>query len=69
MLGIKCAKHSLYNGAKLFSEQCDACAMIHAVNKTTYHIPDLEAIQPIRLLDLNSASTPSLLAEIERRIG
>jgi hypothetical protein len=69
MIGIKCSKHGLYNGAKLFSEQCDACAVIHAVNKSTHHIPDLEAIQPIKMLDLRSASTPSLLAEIEKRIG
>jgi hypothetical protein len=69
MLGIKCSKHGLYNGAKQYSEECGACSVIHTLNMLTHHVPDLERIQPIKLLDLNSTSTPSLLAEIEKRIG
>jgi hypothetical protein len=35
----------------------------------THHVPDLERIQSINMLDLRKASTPSLLSEIEKRIG
>jgi hypothetical protein len=69
MLGIKCSKHGLYNGAKQYSEECGACSVIHTVNMLTHHVPDLERIQPIKMLDLPSASTANLLNEIERRIG
>jgi hypothetical protein len=69
MVSIKCDKHMLYNGEKLHAEPCLACSVIHTVNKLTYHVPDLERIKPIKVVDLSLASTPSLLAEIEKRIG
>jgi hypothetical protein len=69
MLGIKCSKHGLYNGAKQYSEECGACSVIHTTNMLTHHVPDLERIQPINLLDIRSATTDGLLNEIERRIG
>jgi hypothetical protein len=69
MLGIKCDKHGLYNGAKVFSEPCDACSVIHAVNKLTYHVPNLERIQPIKVSrDLSEFGTHALLREIMQRL-
>jgi hypothetical protein len=70
MLGIKCSKHNLYNGARLHAEECAACAVIHAVNQSTYHVPDLERIQPIKLVTepyLGLATTKELLEEIKVR--
>jgi hypothetical protein len=69
MIAIKCSKHGLYNGAKEYSEKCGACSVIHTLNMLTHHVPDLERIQSINMLDLRKASTPSLLSEIEKRIG
>jgi hypothetical protein len=70
MISLKCDKHSLYNGAKLMAEQCDACSVIHAVNKLTHHVPDLERIQPIKLVTepyLGLATTGELIDELRAR--
>jgi hypothetical protein len=60
----------LYNGARSPSIECDACAVLYATNKLTYHVPDLERIQPINLVtepSLGLATTRELLEEIKVR--
>jgi hypothetical protein len=69
MLAIKCSKHGLYNGGRQPAEPCAACNVVHTLNTLTFHVPDLERVQPNTMPDLARASTPSLLAEIEKRIG
>jgi hypothetical protein len=69
MLGLRCAKHKLFNGSRPPAEECDACTHIHAANRATHYVPELERMQPINVVvSLGQASSTQLLAEIGRRL-
>jgi hypothetical protein len=68
MLGLRCAKHSLYNGSRPPADPCDACTMVHAANKASQYVADLERVQPIKLVnDLSGFSTKMILDELGKR--